>query len=69
MTQKTRLIVYLKANRNINPITAWKELGIYRLSDVILRLRKDGHTITTTKVIVPNRFNEPCSFAKYELIE
>ena len=69
MTQKIRLLTFLKTNKNINPLVSWRELGIYRLSSVIHKLRKDGHEITTTRVEVLNKFNEPCDFAQYELIE
>ena len=37
--QETRLLEYLKTNYRITPIEAWNELGIYRLSDVVFKLR------------------------------
>lgn len=63
--QKERLLDYLQKNGSINPLEAWKELGIYRLSATILELRKQGHIIETTRMDVKNRFNEKCHVAKY----
>ena len=40
--QEKRLLDYLKKNRSINPIMSWQALGIYRLSDVIFKLRNKG---------------------------
>jgi len=67
MTQVERLLDYLKVNKVINPLTAWTELGIYRLSAVIFLLRKDGYEIETDMVKVLNKFNEPVMFAEYKL--
>ena len=67
MTQVERLLDYLKVNKVINPLTAWTELGIYRLSAVIFLLRKDGYEIETNLVEVRNKFNEPVMFAEYKL--
>ena len=67
MTQVERLLDYLKVNKVINPLTAWTELGIYRLSAVIFLLRKAGYEIETNLVEVRNKFNEPVMFAEYKL--
>ena len=67
MTQVERLLEHLKVNRVINPLTAWTELGIYRLSAVIFLLRKAGYEIETNLVEVRNKFNEPVMFAEYKL--
>lgn len=32
MSQNTRLLDYLKSGKRINPLTSWRELGIYRLA-------------------------------------
>ena len=64
-TQEKRLLNYLRQNENINPLEAWKKLGIYRLSAVILILRKRGYNIITDRINVKNRFNEDCLVANY----
>ena len=68
MTQKERLLDYLKAFQRINPLDAWKHLGIYRLSAVVYDLRKDGHKIETARKAVQNRFGEECVVAEYVLV-
>ena len=67
MNQDTRLMDYLKANQEINPLEAWQELGIYRLSAVVHNLRKEGVDITTERKTAFNKWNEKCSFANYKL--
>ena len=65
--QEKRLLDYLKANNKISPMEAWTELGIYRLSDVVFKLRNKNYEIETERKSVLNRFDEPCSFAQYKL--
>jgi hypothetical protein len=67
VTQDERLLDYLKDNGNINPLKAWKELGIYRLSSCIHRLRKQGWNIITERINVMNQFDENCLVANYKL--
>lgn len=65
--QEKRLLDYLKNNSKISPMDAWIELGIYRLSDVVFKLRKKGFVIDTNRKSVLNKFDEPCNFAEYVL--
>ena len=65
--QEKRLVEYLKSFSTINPLQAWSELGIYRLSAVVNRLRNKGYDINTSRKSVLNKYQEPCSFAVYEL--
>jgi hypothetical protein len=67
MTQRERLLDYLKQNGSINPLESWQQLGIYRLSAVILLLRREGYCITTDMVEVKNQFSETCKVANYVL--
>lgn len=67
LSQTERLLNYLRANGHIQPIEAWTELGIYRLSAVIKLLRDLGYDITSARISSMNRFGEPCSFAEYTL--
>lgn len=66
-TQTQRLIKYLAENESINPLKAWSELGIYRLSDTVFRLRNEGYNILTEKLTVKNKFGENCTVANYKL--
>jgi hypothetical protein len=49
-------------------MTAWSELGIYRLASRINDLRKVGHKINTKKVEVVNRWGESSYIAEYSLV-
>jgi hypothetical protein len=68
-TQVERLEKYLQEHKKINPLQSWRNLGIYRLSAVILKLRKRGLSITTKRIDVPNQFGEFCNVAEYQLEE
>lgn len=69
MTQDKRLLDYLKDNKEINPLQAWTELGIYRLSACIHRLRGSGCNIVTEYKDVENKFGETCHVALYKWSE
>ena len=65
--QDQRLLTYLMQHGSIDPITAWRELGIYRLSAAVFLLRAQGQPIETENVVVQNRFGEDCRVARYVL--
>lgn len=65
--QMNRLYKYLSSKGKITPIEAWQELGIYRLSDTILKLRKEGFEIETKMTNSLNKFQEKVNFATYIL--
>lgn len=67
MTQVERLKEYLKEKKSIDPLKAWTELGIYRLSDAVYRLRKEGLNISTDRKKVYNKFGEACVVANYKM--
>ena len=66
-TQPARLLSALLQRRRIHPLAGWQALGIYRLSDTVLRLRKMGWPVITGRLDVNNRFGEPCHVALYSL--
>ena len=68
-TQPARLLAMLLHNQRINPLRGWQELGIYRLSDTAFQLRRMGWLVTTGRLDVANRFDEPCHVAEYFLDE
>jgi hypothetical protein len=65
--QELRLLEYLENNKSINPIMSWQALGIYRLSDVVFKLRNRGYDIETKRKTVINKWQEKTSFAEYKL--
>lgn len=64
-TQQGRLLKYLEIHKTITPMQAWQTLGIYRLSDVVFKLRKKGYEIETRRKNVKNKFGEKCRVAEY----
>lgn len=69
MNQKQLLLTYLKEKRFITPLEALSELGVYRLSDCVHKLRKDGWQILTHKVKSINRHGRECEYANYQLMD
>ncbi len=67
MNQNKRVLERLQEGKNVNPLTAWSVLGIYRLSARICDLRKQGHPIKTEMINVSNRFGETITVANYTL--
>jgi hypothetical protein len=65
MKQYERLHAHLNQFGSITPLVAWTELGIYRLSDAVYKLRKQGVKIETAYVDIKNQFEETCHVAKY----
>lgn len=67
-TQAARLLDALQTGQKIDPLTAWQDLGIYRLSGVIYTLKNEhGVMIKTETARAYNRFGEKCHFACYSL--
>ena len=46
-TQNKRLIDYLRKHDSIDPLEAWQNLGIYRLSARVHDLRNEANQIVT----------------------
>lgn len=44
------VLAYLKQYRSIEPLTALREFGAYRLGAIIFMLREDGYDITTQRM-------------------
>ena len=66
-TQPARMLAALLHGSRIDPLTGWRRLGIYRLSDTVFQLRRAGWNVTTARKDVTNRFGEPCHVAIYSL--
>lgn len=62
--QKEKVLKHLKENKTITSWTAITEYRITRLSDVILRLRREGHNIATKMIN-----GENSTYAKYIYLE
>lgn len=68
-TQPSRLLSALLLRARIDPLTAWREFGIYRTADVVFQLRGLGWAVKTDRKAVTNRFGEDCHVAEYALAE
>jgi hypothetical protein len=67
MNQNKRLLTYLEQGKAINPLSAWNELGVYRLAARICDLRKEGVEIKDEWLDVSNRYGEFVKVKQYYL--
>ena len=67
-TQKKMILEHLKRFGSIEPLTALREYGVYRLGAIIFNLRKDGENIKTETLKSKSRITgKPVHFANYIL--
>lgn len=67
-TQKQFILQHLKQFGSIEPLTALREYGCYRLGAVIFNLRTEGYNIATEILQSKSRITgRPVRFAKYIL--
>lgn len=67
-TQKQYVLWHLKQFGSIEPLTALREYGCYRLGAVIFSLRHDGYSISTERMSAKSKITgRPVQFAKYIL--
>lgn len=68
ISQKTVILEHLRKFGSIEPLTALKEYGVYRLGARISDLRAEGHDIITETITSVSRITgRPVHFAKYIL--
>lgn len=63
MTQERLVLTHLKRHRTITPKQAVERYSIYRLADVVFKLRRHGYMVLTE----PQRANGS-TYAKYRLV-
>lgn len=69
MTQKKVILQHLKRFGSIEPLTALREYGCYRLGARISDLRSEGYKIITETVTSVSRITgRPIHFANYKLV-
>lgn len=67
--QKSVILAHLKRFGSIEPLTALREYGCYRLGARIADLRNDGHNIITETMTSVSRITgRTVHFAKYKLV-
>ena len=47
ISQKQKVLTFLKTGNTITPLDAFRWFNSLRLSDIIFRLKKEGHNIKT----------------------
>lgn len=69
ITQKAIVLQHLKRFGSIEPLTALREYGIYRLGARVADLRSEGyHIVTETKASVSRITGRSVHFANYKLV-
>lgn len=66
MTQEQTIIKHLQEHSYITPKTSYQVYGIYRLSAVIHRLRRN-YTIISEDMRGRNKFGEKVNYTRYSL--
>lgn len=69
MTQKEMVLEHLRSHGSITSMDAIMKYGITRLSDVILRLRREGYNIETINETSKNRYGKDTTYGRYQLSE
>lgn len=67
LSQKLRILRYLRDFGTITPMDALREFGIMRLAARIYELRKEGFSIQTKRATTLNRYGEEVGYAIYSL--
>ena len=67
ISQKDRVLKYMRAMNGITTWEAIKEFGITRLSAKIYDLRKDGYNIKSKTIQSINRYGDITHFKQYFL--
>jgi len=65
MTQKQRILKYLRDFGSITPLEALRDLGIMRLGARIWELIRDGWPIFADTECAPNRYGQTTRYARY----
>ncbi len=69
ITQKDRIINYIRQFGSITSWEAYQDLGVMQLGARIDQLKKDGYEFRTEWETKKNRFNEEVSFKRYYLAD
>ena len=65
MSQKDRVLQYLKQGKTLTRLNAWDELGVIETPARISELRHEGHKIQTAMKPVINRYGESVRIAEW----
>jgi hypothetical protein len=65
MSQKDRVLQYLKKGNVLTRLNAWDELGVIETPARISELRNEGHPIQTSMKPIINRYGETVRIAEW----
>lgn len=67
ITQRERIIKYIRDYGSITSFEAYADLGITQLATRIKELKDEGYEFSTEWINTKNRYGEPISFKRYFL--
>lgn len=68
ITQRDRVLQYIRENGSITAYEAFKEIGCTQLSARICELQRDGYIFSTELIRNVNRYGDRCHYLKYRLV-
>jgi len=69
ITQRDRVLQYIRTEGSITALEAVRELGVLQLSARLVELERDGYLFIKTKEKSKNRFGEDVYYIRYSLME
>ena len=69
MTQRKRVLDYMREHGSITSKDAFEKLAVTRLSAVVFDLRAEGHEIKSKNESGRNVFGERTNYCRYVLVE
>lgn len=69
VTQRDRVLQYIRTEGSITALEAVRELGVLQLSARLVELERNGYLFKKTKEKSKNRFGEDVYYIRYSLME
>lgn len=69
ITQRERIIKYIREFGSITSFEAYKDLGITQLATRIKELKEEGYKFRTEWKVDKNRYGEPINYKRYYLVD
>lgn len=70
MTQRERVLEYIRKHGSISPMEAFHDLGVTKLATIISYLsRKEGYVFRRKFEQKKNRFGQPVHYMRYSLLD
>lgn len=69
ITQRERIIKYIRDYGSITSFEAYKDLGITQLATRIKELKEEGYEFKTEWKSDKNRYGEPINYKRYYLVD